>query len=523
MRILTVFFLFVCQLTTAQLLKNVELEVLGSPTWDMEVSLGEDGLILLVKSDVTKIEIFRFDQNLDQIWAKEYFLDAESAPKAYTIGSDKVSFLFSETQGMYYQVFEVDLNSGDLHQSGFELRDYFVDQDYVFLGEKVLMAGSNQKGAAFYQYHFQEKIGGLMEKDILGQVQLNLFEYLESENTIESLWTVKETGYSNEKRKKGPYIKDSYVVHAVFDTTGTLISKQKIGQNEGKFPVQGNLVRLNNGDRVIMGLYQSTTGDKGIFTFGLNYDKKIKTYPFTQMLKSSKSLSNEDLQQLYGNYRFLMNKPILGQDGQLIFGGVFFSPQYNTVTEYDRNNNPYGYGMSGRNPYDPYNRRMNTMGSRSRSREVFMGFSYPTGFVAEFTPDGELLKQSRIDLNHKSFQVQQPLAFNSNAAVAFCLQGDVATNNFNISAKPILYKLSDDKSLDPKVQSYLPKYETVAHWYENFFFAVGSRSKVEAISINDNFADGVEVKKKKKKKKKTPASFSQVRKIYYLTKIASGV
>ena len=67
MRILTVFFLFVCQLTTAQLLKNVELEVLGYPTWDMEVSLGEDGLILLVKSDVTKIEIFRFDQNLDQI------------------------------------------------------------------------------------------------------------------------------------------------------------------------------------------------------------------------------------------------------------------------------------------------------------------------------------------------------------------------------------------------------------------------------------------------------------------------
>ncbi|SOE22780.1 hypothetical protein SAMN06298216_3185 [Spirosomataceae bacterium TFI 002] len=518
MRILLLCFLLISTISQAQLLKNIEVEVVGRPTWDMEISLGEEGLIFLVKSDVTKINIFKFDSDLNEVWRKEYFLDAERAPKAYTIANDNVSFLFSETQGMYYQVFEVALHSGELIQSGFELRDFFVDQDYVFLDNKVIMAGSNANGAAFYQYDFENRIGDLVEKDITGDVQVNLFEYLPDENKIESLWSVKVNGYSNEKKKKGQYIKDSYIVHAVFDTTGNLISKHKIGQNAGKFPTQAQLVRLKNGDRLIMGLYQSTEGDKGVFTFGLNYDKVIKTYPFTQMLKGPKALANEDLQQLYTNYKFLDIKPILGNDGQILFGGVFFSPKYNTVTEYDRNNNyPYGTGYGSRYGYDRYG--MNRSSSRSRSREVFVGFNYPTGFVAEFTPDGTLLKQNRIDLNHQSMQIQQPITFNQGGSVAFCVQGDVATNNFNISNKPIRYKLSEESN---KQNAYLPHYEGVYYWFNNYFFAIGSRSKIEAISVNDNRTESSSTKKKKRRKK-TPASFSQVRKVFYLTKIASGV
>jgi hypothetical protein len=516
MRYFVLFFFFLTSIANGQLLKNVEVEVLGRPTWDMQISLGENGILLLVKSDVTKIDIFKFDAQLKEEWRKEYFLDAEKAPKAYTIALDHVSFLFSETQGMYYQVFEVDLANGELVQSGFELREFFVDQDYVFLEDKVIMAGSNVKGAAFYQYDFKDKIGSLIEKDIIGNVELNLFEYLPKENIIESLWAVKVNGYSNEKRKKGEYIKDAYLMHAVFDTTGNLVSKKKISQNVGKFPTQGQLVRLSNGDRVILGLYQSTTGDKGLFTFGLSYDQKINTLPFTQLLKGSTAISNEDLQQLYGSYRFLENKPIIGSDGQIIVGGVFFSPQFNTVTDYDRNSNPYAYGR--RNPYDRYGTGINNTSSRSRNRQVFMGYSYPVGFVAEFSPDGNLLKQNRIDLNHKSMQIQQALSYNDKGAVAFCIQGDVATNNFNISNKPIRYKLSDDTG---KKSSFVPQYEAVTHWYDNFFFAIGSRAKIEAISVNDNIGESTS-KKGKKKRSKTPATFSQVRKVYYLTKIASG-
>lgn len=516
MRFFVLFLLFITSFSQAQLLKNIEVEVLGKPTWDMEISLGEAGMIFLVKSDVTKINMIRFDKELNQLWRKEYFLDAEKAPKAYTIADEKVSFLFSETQGMYYQVFEVKLSSGELIQSGFELREYFVDQDYVFIDQKVIMAGSNSKGAAFYQYDFQNKIGELIEKDIIGNVQVNLFEFLPSENKIESLWAVKVNGYSNEKKKKGQYIKDAFIVHAVFDTSGTLLSQKKIVQSGGKFPTQAQLVRLSNGDRLIMGLYQSTTGDKGIFTYGLNYDKVIKTYPFTQMLKSSKPLGNEDLQQLYANYQFILNQPILGSDGQIIFGGVFFNSQFNSVTEFDRNSDPFNNRMGGRFPNDRLG--MNRNSSRSRTREVFAGFNYPTGFVAEFSPDGNLVKQNRIDLNHQSLQIQRPLSFNKSGAVAFCVQGDVATNNFNISNKPIRYKLSEESN---NKNASLPHYEGVYYWFDNFFFAIGSRSKIEAISVNDNIAYAAETKKKRRRKK-TPATFSQVRKVFYFTKIASG-
>lgn len=516
MRAFILFFLFTSIFSQAQLLKNVEVEVLGRPTWDMEISLGEDGILFLVKSDVTKINIIRFDKELNQVWRKEYFLDTEKAPKAYTIVDDKVSFLFSETQGMYYQVFEFNLSNGDLIQSGFELREYFVDQDYVFINRNVIIAGSNAKGAAFYKYDLENKLGALLEKDITGNVQVNLFEFLPLENKIESLWAVKVNAYSNEKKKKGQYVKDAYIVHAVFDTSGTILSQQKIVQSGGKFPTQAQLVRLANGDRLILGLYQSNTGDKGVFTFGLNYDKVIKTYPFTQMLKSAKPLANEDLQQLYGNYKFILNKPILGSDGQVIFGGVFFNPKFNSVTEFDRNGDPFNNGMGGRFPNDRFGMNRNT--SRSRSREVFMGYNYPTGFVAEFAPDGTLTKQNRIDLNHQSIQFQQPLAFNESGAVAFCMQGDVATNNFNISNKPIRYKLSEEST---NKNASLPHYEGVYFWFDNFFFAIGSRSKMEAISINDNLSQA-DSSSRRRRRKKTPATFSQVRKVFYFTKIASG-
>lgn len=177
-RILIILFLFSPLTFLGQIQSTQEVEVLGKPSWDMPILLGDNGLLFLVKSDITKIKMFRLNKDLELLWEKEFFLDAEAAPKAYTIANDHVSLMFSETQGMYYQVFNIDLKNGQLAQTGFELRDYFVDNDYVFFEDKVIMAGSNAKGAAFYQYDFNQEIGELISKDIVGQVRVNLFEFL---------------------------------------------------------------------------------------------------------------------------------------------------------------------------------------------------------------------------------------------------------------------------------------------------------------------------------------------------------
>jgi hypothetical protein len=523
MKYLLLLLVFFAQSISAQLVKNVEVVVIGQPSWQMLIPMQENGLMLLVKTDLTKVSIFRFDKDLEKLWETHIYLDAEDAPKAYTLADDRISLLFSETSGMYYQVFEFDLVTGAVNQDGFELREFFVDQDYVFINNKVLMAGANTEGAAFFQHNFNTDEGKLMEeKSIVGQVTVHLFEYLPKSNNIESIWSVKTKGYSNEKKKKGEFIKDAFIVHALLDTVGTVIFKTEIKQSGGKFPMDGNLIRLKNGDKMIVGTYQSNLGDKGIYTYGLTGNAFMKTFSYTNLLKGSKALAVEDLQQILKTYNFLSNQPIEGEQN-VIFGGVFVKPQFQTLTQQDLNN-PYNYGFGGygnsryNNRYGYHSQRRNTT-----SRQVFKGYHYPTGFVMEISHDGDLVMSNRIDLNNISGQVQQALAYNAKGAVSYCLKGDLAANNFNIGTKPLLYKLSDEaqSSVKPNM-GFLPAYNEVKYWYDNYFIAEGGKSKMEAISVNDNVSTSKKQGLFSKRKKKTPATFAQIRKTIYLTKIASG-
>ncbi len=527
-RIVLAVLLFVQFTAESQLQKNVELEVVGRPSWQMMIPMDKDGLIFLVKTDLTKMKVFRFDNELTNLWEKEVFLDAEAPPKAYTLAEDHISLLFSETSGMYYQVFEFSLSDGSIHQGGFELREFFVDQDYVFLQDKVVMAGNNEKGAAYFIQNLKADEGRLQEQaEIAGKVAVNLFEYVPERNQIESVWSVKTAGYTNEKKKKGEFVKDAFVVYAELDTAGQIVNKTLIKQTGGKFPLDGHLLRMSNGKKVIMGTYQSNAGDKGVYYFDLSVGGQMKTYSYTALFKGQNSLTTKDLEALMSGYTFMPNDPLEGED-KIIFGGVFVKAQFQSVTEQDPNYNPYGYGGYG----SPYGNRYGYSGTRSRTttRQVFRGYHYPVGFVMEMEPDGELISSNRIDVNNLTSQIQPALAYNKTGAVSYCMKGDLATNNFNIGTRPMLYKLSDDDNKkeisNSQSASAIPSYSSVKYWYDNYFIAQGSRSKIEAVSVNDNLNDKQKSQRRGlfgKKQSKTPASYAQVRKIIYLTKIASGV
>jgi hypothetical protein len=113
-------------------------------------------------------------------------------------------------------------------------------------------------------------------------------------------------------------------------------------------------------------------------------------------------------------------------------------------------------------------------------------------------------------------QIRQPLSFNNAGSVAYCVRGNLATKNFNIGTKPILYKLSEEE-LTASNQSFLPGFQEVKFWHDNYFIANGSKNKLEVLKVGTK-AESVS----KKRKKKQSATFTQVRKTIYLTKIASG-
>ena len=74
------------------------------------------------------------------------------------------------------------------------------------------------------------------------------------------------------------------------------------------------------------------------------------------------------------------------------------------------------------------------------------------------------------------------MAYNSSGAVAYCFNGNLAARNFNIGTKPVIYKLSEETE-NKKNQVYLPLYQEVRFWYDNFFIANGSKTKIEVLKL----------------------------------------
>jgi hypothetical protein len=512
MRFFLLFFL-VGSFANAQLINNVQLEVVGKPSWQQTISLGDKGVLLFVKTDITRARIYKFDENLKQQWATDVFLDVERKSTSYFIDKEKITFLFRETQGLYYQVFVFDLNSGQSYNKGFELRDYFLDQDFVMVDKKIYLAGSNQEGAAFYIYDFETEKGSLVSGKILGKVINQGIKYIEEEKKIRAFWAVKTVGYANERKKKGEFTKDAFLVASVYDLNLDTLKTTRITQSKGRFPITVKAGEKDNGEFVLSGVYQSNTGDKGLYISFLdkNLNKKGEgSYnSFTKLLEGIPQFKADDIKKIMSQFSFLVHTPIVHKES-IISGGVFFKPEYSNISSsYNNpaynNQNSFGVGgLFGRN-------------NRSQSRSVFAGYNYLSGIMLITSQTGDLVEKHRIDINLLNTQLGSTISFNQNGSVGYCAQGNLATQNFNIGTKPILYKLTEEKITD-KTKLYLPSYDYVNYWYGDYFLAEGSKNKVEAISLKPIEND----KPKRRKPKKSNNTYTQIRRTIYLTKVASG-
>ncbi|MGL4632557.1 MAG: hypothetical protein ACRCVT_15245 [Leadbetterella sp.] len=494
-------------------MKTAELEIVGSPSWQWVLPVQNTGLIYFTKTDQTKAKIVSFDADLVKRWEKDIYLDAERAPTAYTLDSNQITFLFRETSGMYYQAFVFDLHSGEFVNRGFEIREYFSDQDYVFLNDKIILGGYNEKGGAFYVYDIKTERGKLIENVIPGKASLQQFKWNKQKNRMESIWAVKTVGYAQERKKKGEFTKDAFVSYIEFDTECKQLLRSDLKSSKGYFPMSAKT--LHHGSKTyFVGTYQTNLGDKGMYMSDMSVSSPtLKYFPYQQLLSDAPSLTAEELRSLYTQFNFLQNKP-LTNGSQVQIGGVFWRPQYRTVSEqvYDPNAMDTGFG----------NRWSRGLGNntRTQNREVFQGYWYPYGMMASVDLDKmQLLESHRIDLKQLSPEVKETLSYNNLGSMAYCVNGDLATKNFNIGNAPILYKLSEFEA-DAKSKNYVPRYQEVRHWYENYFIADGAKSKIEVLPLENSIE--VEEKGLFRKRKKRPQSYTQIRKTIYLTKIASG-
>ncbi len=308
MRLVLLLLLFSTNLT-AQIIQSVELEVVGKPSWQNVIPIRKNGLLLFVKTDQAKAKAVMYDGDLQKKWESDVFLDVERAPTSYTIDQEQITFLFRETSGMYYQVLIFDLATGAFKNRGFELRDFFDDQNYVFLKNKVMLAGATKEGAAFYTFDFETEEGKMIRLDIKGKVALQEMNYDEKTGKIHSIWSVKEIGYANAKKKKGEFIKDAFLNVSVFDTAANVLEVSKISQKSGNFPMTAKSVLKPDDSRVVVGTYQSKAGQRGMFYLPdyKNIASNITFKSFDELLQVQSEISETELQKILKEYTFLMH------------------------------------------------------------------------------------------------------------------------------------------------------------------------------------------------------------------------
>lgn len=468
----------------AQVLRSATLEVVGSPGWYKTIPLKQEGLVMIVKEDQTRFKVVKLDTQLNKMWDQDLFLDTEKGPAAVTLHNGRLTLMFSETSGMYYQLLDFDLNNGEYIRRGFEIREFFQDKGLVMYEDKALLTGINEKGLAYFVYDFNTDLGRLIQTQLTGKIEIQ--DVLTEEGGILNILAVEKTvGYSNESRKKGEYVKSSQVTEVRMDTAGQVLSRKNIVQSSGRFPVSGT--RMNG---LVSGIYRQPDGQRGMYFSFLKEEKNTPVFYRSFAELAGDQLEGRQKERFLKSAEWLVIPPAAGSD-EIHIGGVFYTPKFQTLT-------------TGRG-YDAYGNR-----ARTDSRTVFAGLEFSLARVFGLDHDGKEMSQNSIAVNQLLAQLTAPLSINSSGAVAYVSNGKVMVRNFNIGSRPIAYQLTDDKG---DGSPYVAGYRQTLHWYDNIFLAVGTQSRIEAQQVAQ--ATG-------KKKKKRSIPYTQTRKTYFLTSISAG-
>lgn len=478
------FLMFMSLQLTAQVLRSATLEVVGSPGWYKAISLKQEGVVMIVKEDQTRFKVVKLDARLNKIWDQDLFLDTETGPAAIAVRNDRLTLMFSETSGMYYQLLDFDLSNGEYIRKGFEIREFFQDKGLLMYEDRALLTGINEKGVAYFVYDFKQDTGKLVQTGLTGKIEIQ--DVLKEDGGILNMLVVEKTmGYANESKKKGEYVKSSGVAEVRLDTAGQVLGRKDIVQSSGRFPVSGT-----RAGGLVSGIYQQPDGQKGMYFSFLRSEKNIPVLyrPFSGLAGDQAEGKQKD--RFLKNAAWLVLPPTPGA-GEIHIGGVFYTPRFSNVT-------------AGRG-YDAYGNR-----TRSDSRTVFAGLEFATARVFTLDSEGKVLSENSIAVNQLLGQLTAPLSINRSGAVAYISNGKVLVKNFNIGSRPIAYQLTDDKG---DGSPYVAGYRQTLHWYDNVFLAIGTQSRMEAQQVAP--ATG-------KKKKKRSVPYTQTRKTYFLTSISAG-
>jgi hypothetical protein len=510
------------QIAFSQQLKQVEIPADGKMEWQFLLPLEQNGLVLFYKNEMTKGSIVRFDKDLNISWQSDFFIDAERGPKSYSVNKDKLSLMFSENNGAYYQIYEVNLADGKIKNYGFEITELFNDQDFVLTKKGVLVGGSNDKGAAVYNFNEENGSGELVQKDLTGIVSVQSFQLNEKTGNVEAIFAVQKIIEQTAKQKKAnakPIVIGSEIVFLEINQEGEVIQKIIIQGENGNNPMNARVLRVSNSEFFLSGTFRNPSGKQGVYASKIIDGKKsfIKFYDFQTITKNS-DLSAEQLKILVDQFSYSLHE-IEFKENQFVIAGEFFRPEYKTTTEYV--NSPYGnnyggsYGGFGRsNYYDPFNNNR----QQTQSKQVFVGYRYASGLVYTFDNDGNLKSNNLIGIDKVSREVSESFAFSSNNELALCKNGKIIVTRLDDPGIQQTYQITAENTTNNKAG--LPVYNSVKHWYDNIFIGTGVRNQTEVIK---NSIDDLPVEKGLfgKKKKRIQTQSIKIKRIIYLTKIAS--
>ncbi|WP_229253938.1 hypothetical protein [Dyadobacter sp. NIV53] len=127
--------------TSAQVVKRIELPLVGNNSPYQAMPLGEKGVLLISKPEKGTFNVQKFDTELNRVWSIDGTVENNLDYIASSYDGQSVFLLFSKYRSSLYQIVKVNVGPGFVETFTINTLDRFEITDFKTLGYSAFMAG----------------------------------------------------------------------------------------------------------------------------------------------------------------------------------------------------------------------------------------------------------------------------------------------------------------------------------------------------------------------------------------------
>ena len=492
--------------------KRIEFPIQGTDLESFNISVGNQGVIVLSQLNKQSFNIRKFSTDLDQLWSNNTNLESNLDYVTYSFDGTVLSLLFSRFRSNSYVIFRVTVSSGEITKYQIYSVDRIEISNFKALNYSLFIGGMVNNQPIILFTNLKERKTRILPAVVKGQAEIQSMDLDTLQQQVNVTYSV------------GNRAKDYQLVIKSFDEDGNQIGQVVMNPSDEFAMMNGKLNQINDSLQVIMGTYghKNTIGSaKGPSSQGLYFNSYIdgnplnaKYYSFTkftdffnflnprQKERQEKKIKEKETkgEDLRLDYRLLMHDIIKKGDNYLIvaesfypdykynnfspYGGMLLGGMGGLYSPYWNMMSPYRWGYGNYGLYSPFSSYYSPWGYRGynsySNSQQFDGWIYTHAIIAELDKDGNLLWDHCIDLGdikeQKLVQKIKASVVDGQVLLSYNQENQIVSKLISNQGKTETERVQEIETVNEGDRVRRTVKSNINYWYGPYFIANGYQS-----------------------------------------------